>query len=421
MAAPNVAIDMSNAAPLLKIHYSPKFVETLAFKKSPTFAIFGKDTNAGGATVNYPVISDDVGGRSRDMSVAETQAGTVGIQGVQVAEPLIEDFAAFTIKGMAIEAAKGDLNAFMPTLQFSIDSAMRKVGRQASVDLFRSGYGTVGTIASTSSVTSTVMTLAKRESAVNFNRGQTYFFAPSETGDARAGGATLTVDSINLQAGTITWTAAMSTIALLAVGDVVIGEGDRQLTSVSTRYKMAGLPAWIPSAAPSSANDLFPGWDRRKSSAFYGVLVDQSTTGGDILNGTIDTVAEVNRLGGAVDLIIMNPSRAADLRKILQSQGRYSGSEIKSATGYIAFESFRFEGAEVVEDRFCDVNDVWCLQKDTWEIISLGMVPKILNLDGNQFLRMSGADAYSGRCGYYSNLKCHAPGWNGRLILPTRT
>jgi hypothetical protein len=420
MAAPNVAIDMSNAAPLLKIHYSPKWVETLAFKKSPTFAILGKDTNAGGSTVNYPVISDDVGGRSRDMFVAETQAGTVGIQGVQVAEPLIEDFSAFTIKGMAIEAAKGDLNAFMPTLQFSIDSAMRKVGRQASVDLFRSGYGVVGTIAVGGRSGSTI-TLAYREDAVNFNRAQTYFFAPDDTSDARASGATLTVDSVELSTGKVTFTAALSTITGLADGDVIIGEGDRQITSVSTRYKMAGLPAWIPSTKPAAANDLFPGWDRRKSSAFYGVCLDQSTTGGDIMNGTIDIVAEVNRLGGMVDLIIMNPNRAADLRKILQSQSRYDPSSIKSATGYIAFESFKFEGADVVEDRFCKINDVWALQRDTWEVISLGQVPKILNLDGNQFLRMSGADAYSGRCGYYSNLKCHAPGWNGRLILPTRT
>jgi hypothetical protein len=417
MSAP--AIDLSNAAPLVKVHYSARFVETLAFPKSRTLAMFAKDTNAGGATVNYPIISDDVGGRSATLSVAETQDGSIGIQGTQVALPLVSDYASYTVSGLAIEASKGNMNAFMPVLTFSIDSAMRKLGRQASVDFFRSGYGLVGKIAVGGRSGSTI-TLDVKEDAINFNRGQTYFFAPDSTTDARASGTTLQVDSVDMAAGKITFTSALSGISGLADGDVVIGEGDRAISSVSARLKLYGLPAWIPLTAPSAANDLTPGWDRRKSSAFYGVVLDQSTTGGDIMNGTIELVGEVNRLGGDVDMITMNPSRASDLRKILQSQSRYEPSTAKTAAG-IAFDTFKFEGADVIEDRFCHVNDVWALTKNTWEIISLGNVPKIADLDGNQFLRVSGVDGYRGRVLYYANVKCNAPGWNGRLRLPSRT
>lgn len=416
-----IAIDQTNAAPLLKIHYSKKYVETLAFKKSPTLALLGKDTNAGGVTVNYPIISDDVGGRSADMSIAIANAGTIGIQGQQVAEPLIEDFGAFTIKGMTIKACNGDMNSFMKAITFAADSAFRKLGRQMSVDFFRQGWGVIGQIKNPGGISGSTITLQRPEDAVNFNRGDTHMLAPSATADARNAGVTITVSGVDYKTGIITYTTGIvATIAAALVGDVIINQGDRQVTGVTTRRKIAGLPAWIPSVAPAAANDLFPAWDRRTSSAFYGFINDVSTTGGDILNTIIETEGQVNRLGGEVDLIVCNDSRFLDLKKILQQQKMYEGGTVTSASGALSFKSINLNGVDIVKDKFCDVNDVWFLQRDTWEVISLGDSPQILDLDGSQFLRQAGADGYEGRVGYYANLKCHAPGWNGRAILPAR-
>jgi hypothetical protein len=58
------------------------------------------------------------------------------------------------------------------------------------------------------------------------------------------------------------------------------------------------------------------------------------------------------------------------------------------------------------------------LQLDTWKLISLGPVPKVLKYeDRMELLRVYNSDSSECRVGAYSNVVCGAPGWNGQTKL----
>jgi hypothetical protein len=55
--------------------------------------------------------------------------------------------------------------------------------------------------------------------------------------------------------------------------------------------------------------------------------------------------------------------------------------------------------------------------KSTWYLKSNEGMPKILNRDGMRMQRLYNADADGVRAGYYGELCCFAPGWNGVALL----
>ncbi len=59
-------------------------------------------------------------------------------------------------------------------------------------------------------------------------------------------------------------------------------------------------------------------------------------------------------------------------------------------------------------------SQIFALQLDSWDLFSLNSAPHILDYDNQQILRVSDDDAYQIRVGSYSNLRCRAPGFNGR-------
>jgi hypothetical protein len=53
---------------------------------------------------------------------------------------------------------------------------------------------------------------------------------------------------------------------------------------------------------------------------------------------------------------------------------------------------------------------------DTWKFWTLGDIGFIME-DNLRMLRDSTEDSYTWRLGYYGNLVCHAPGFNGVVTL----
>ena len=71
----------------------------------------------------------------------------------------------------------------------------------------------------------------------------------------------------------------------------------------------------------------------------------------------------------------------------------------------------------VVPDTYARKDRAFMLQMDTWKLMSLKKAVRILDLDGNKFLRDSDADSVEIRVGGYKVLGCCAPGWNANIRL----
>jgi hypothetical protein len=113
----------------------------------------------------------------------------------------------------------------------------------------------------------------------------------------------------------------------------------------------------------------------------------------------------------------MNFSNFASLEKALGSKVQY----IQHKVGEVGFEGMQIHGPKgsikIIPDQNCPSDLAWMLQMDTWKLYSLGAAPKILDSDGLKMLREASADAVEVRVGYYAQLGCAAPGFNGVVKL----
>jgi hypothetical protein len=224
------------------------------------------------------------------------------------------------------------------------------------------------------------------------------------------------VIAINKSAGTVTVSATSGGSAGTPVGwvnnDFLLVQGDNNL-------KVKGLQAWLPFTAPTSGDNFF-GVDRSVDPvALAGVRYDGSQQ--TIEEGLQDGLKEVSLYGdGSTDIVIMNPDSMTNLIKSLGSKVVYVDLQ---ANAQIGFKGVMIEGprgpVKVLADRNCPALFAYALQLDTWELGSVGDAPMILTYDkeGLQMLRVSNADAAELRVGYYAQLHCNAPGYNGVIKL----
>ena len=180
--------------------------------------------------------------------------------------------------------------------------------------------------------------------------------------------------------------------------------------------KLSGLQAWVPSSTPSS-------------DAFFGVnrTADSTRLGGNRSDGSakpieealIDGLSLAARNGGTPSHVFCDYGTYANLEKALGSKVQYD--KVSASDAEVGFTSLKIHGpagtVDVIPDVNCQPNVAWALQMDTWSLNSLGEAPQILDLDGNNMLRESSADAYEVRIGFYGNVACNAPGYNTRIAL----
>ena len=133
----------------------------------------------------------------------------------------------------------------------------------------------------------------------------------------------------------------------------------------------------------------------------------------------IEGLSLAARNGGTPSHVMMHYKNYSQLEKALGSKVQYD--KVSASDASVGFSSLKVHGpagtVDVIPDVNCQPDVAWGLQLDTWSLNTLGAAPQILDLDGNNMLRETGADAYEVRCGFYGNVACSAPGWNVRIAL----
>ncbi len=401
--------DMTSFAAALKKRYARDFVESMAYKDAPLFAMIEKNEDFGGEKWVQPVMYEDVHARSALFSQAQTLSTTEESKIKQFEVTRVKDYGVITIDGELIEASKKNEDAFWRGVTTKIDSIMRATALSAKISLYRKGWGAIGQVSSPAG--DTTMTLTNPQDIVNFAVGQQIQFAASEDGDAlRDSGEALTVTGVNRSAGTLTVSANETSIASITDGDFIFVKGDREDSATPTRRKIAGLEDWFPQTAPAST--AFFGVDRTADTRLGGTRLDSTSPVLNLEEALIEGATLCHREGGNPDYAFMNPKKVGDLIKLLGSKVSYVDVSV-GKIGFRALEVHLPTGTvKVIGDRFCPVNRCFLVQMDTIFLGSLGAVPRILNHDGLESLRQASDDGIEIRVGYYANMVCKAPGWN---------
>lgn len=398
--------DLAAGNAALKEWYDADKVNNLTYAKNAFLALVPKNTECGGKYIPTPVIYEVNQGRSGTFTNAQANQTPA-----QLAEFLLtrkKDYDIATIDNETMEAMATDKGAFLRGSTLLVDAAIRGCTLSAASALFRDGTGTIGTIA-TAGITAGVITLTNAADVTQFGVNQTLQANATSGGTPRA--ALGYVIARNVASGTIT--VASSGLGGAAGSPTGWTAADSLLVQGDNNAKISGLPAWLPATAPTSS-DNFYGVNRSTDSRLYGLSYDGSAQ--PIEEALIDHSMLLAREGADPSHWLTNFGTNGALLKALGSKVQYVSMDGPAG---ISFKGVEVHGAnsviKVVADRSCQARQGFLLTMSTWELKSLGDVPKILKYgDGMETLRVYNADAGELRVGYYANLGCSAPGWSGQ-------
>jgi hypothetical protein len=407
-------IDLTSLNPVLKELYDDQKVLNEVYKTNPTLAMMPKMTEAGGKYYPQPVQIGVSQGRSSTFSTAQTNQTSDVFREFLVT--LASDYSLATLDNKTLLSARTDKQAFVNAAKVQVDGAIRSIKNSLGSALFRSGTGTIGQI---SSINTGVIVLASALDVVQFEIGMVLQANATDGGTPRA--ALGYVISVDRSAGTVTVSASLGGVAGNPSGwagnDYLLVQGDNNA-------KIAGLAGWLPFTAPT-AGDNWYGVDRSIDTVrLAGNRKDASNQ--SIEEGIQDFLTQIAINDGAPDYFITNPNSYVALQKALGSKAQIvelaaeMGKDYRAVVGFKALE-IQMSGmtVKVLQDRNCPAMFGYALQMDTWKLISLGDAPQILTYgaEGLEVLRVSNADAAELRVGYYANLVCNAPAYNGVIKL----
>jgi len=400
-----MSLDMTSFDAALKELYRNQTVPNLEYSKNPFLAMVPKMTEFYGDKYPLPVRYGGPQGRSATFANAQTNKGNSSLTKFELTH--VRDYSLASIDGLTLEASQSDKGAFIRAAKLEIDGALQTATRSLARALFRDGSGAIGRV--TTGGTGTSITLTDTNDVVNFEVGQELQFCATKTGSSVKSG-NITVTAVNRTTGVLTTDAASAIDggSGTATNDFIYQMGDYD-------GMIKGLDAWISDAA--SPGTLFGVTRTTDRTRLAGVYKDGSST--PIEEALIDGLTLVAREGGRPDTIFINFNQFSNLEKALGAKVQYG--TVKS--GEFGFSSLKMHGpngtVDVVPDHNCENDAAYLLQMDTFQLCSIGPAPKILTHDGNKMLRETSSDGVEIRCGYYAQLGCNAPGYNGRVLLAT--
>jgi hypothetical protein len=424
----------TTAAAALKTRFylDKNTIPDMTYEESPAYALIPKSEDWGGDNSTFPIMigQNQTGSATFGTSQAlkTTSAGTYNLKKWLLPSSANKKHYTFaTIPGDLIRAMEGNANAYFPEVSANVESAIKASARRFSIDLFRDGFGAIGTIAA-GGISSATITLTQAEDAKNFEQNMNVIFSSTNSSAVLrgAGGGSaqvLIVDSVDEDAGTVTFTANVSTVTggggSVAAGDFVFPNGDRQDSATPSRLRLVGFEGWTPFDRTTLTSTPFFNIDRSKN---------KTRLGGSFLDGTTKSIREsiqtmVSLLAGRKanpKYAFLSFSKWNELALEFGSNVQYVDLKV-GEQGVVGFKSIRVNGpkgsVEVLPDQGCPANRCFVIQPDTWKLLSLGKPIGFLDEDDNRMLRETSSDSYEVRIGGYVELLCMAPGFNGVIGL----
>jgi hypothetical protein len=405
------ALDLTSFDAALKQHYTADRVQMAVYKDFPLLAMLAKMEKFGGKNLPIPITYGTPQGRSA--SFAKAKAGKKPGKYTDFVLTRDHDYALYDLDNETMLASMGNENAFMQAATVEVDGAILSIKNSLAGAVFRDGLGWIGQVnAEPSTNASTfLVTLKSADDVVNFEVGQTLVIYSASTGGSKrtsdGSDDEWEIAAINRDTGVLTLTGTYSGSGDIAANDYIFVDGDED-------SKVKGLAAWLPYTAPSSS--LFFGVDRSVDTVrLAGVRMDCSAVSQE--EAAINLVTRINREGGNPDAYFLNHDNYRKLELELGSKVQYQKVKVPFGKAEISFEGIRLSGPKssvtVLPDPKCPVEYGYMLQMNTWKLYSLGKAPMMLDQDGNKWLRNSDSDSIEGRIGYYAQLGCNAPGFNG--------
>jgi hypothetical protein len=414
-------LDINAVNNVLKLQYTQPRVETLAIG-AVLYSILTKKTDWVGGQHPISIRSALPGGSSVTFSDAQDNSTASVYKRFYAIRKHAYQLAI--LDGETQDSAESNAGAQLDAIKAEIDGTLESMIERIEADLCGNGGGALGRLTSStdpdrpSIVSSNTVYLQYPADALKMSEGMPVQLSATDgtSGAVKASSDVLTsvdVDTGKLTVAT-TWDANITTAAAL---DYVFRKGD--FPSVNSHP--FGLFGWIPPTAPSATP--FLGVDRSVDRTRLAGVRYTDGAGGPIDEILIRLATEVSKPARSrPDLAVLSPRKWAKLVQTIEartSNVRYG--KVQSTNGQFGYDSVQLIGPmgpiDVVAAPFYPDTHAHLLMKSTWYLKSNEGMPKILNRDGMRMQRLYNADADGVRAGYYGELCCFAPGWNGVALL----
>lgn len=411
----------ANNQKALAVNYDRPFRGKVGWSKG---ALAGMLTKVVGAGITGPVIPIRSGNSpavSASFANAQAQAAIQFTKTEQFAPAWVKKYGLAQIDGLLMAAAQGSGGLF-DKFCVQIDGMLDGVMNQFSADVYRSGSGYVGRIATAAqgeTLASTTLVLANPEDIVHFGKGMRLVASATEFGALKDAGAVVTVTGISaLQAGTLLLSGNLTaTITTATFGDFLFIEGNHAASQVSVSC-LPGIDAWLP-ITPFAGVDI-SGAQRNTDALLLGTILDTTTATSTVAGANkedlcIEAITASARYGGNPEKMVYftNPTNYKQL--IQTGMSKFRPTMVKGPYG-IGFQGARIMATEgevmIMPDRYCPVQRSYLLDMSSWKYYGAGSaeVPRFLNADGvGEILRMTAEDSVESRAGYYGTIGCNNP------------
>lgn len=393
-----------NAA--LKTLYSDQRVGQLRYEDNPLLALLPKDQKLfGKGLFSQPI--NYTPGAGASSTFATTLANQVVGSPVEFQIPRRKVYALGTVDNETLKASANDIGAFLDAASFVGDQVMRQAVDFLARSLYGSGTGTIGQV--DGSVTSGVINLVDKTSAVHFEVGQVLEASTTDGGTARA--AKGYVIAVDRDAGVVTVSAtaggSAGTPSDWADEDFLRVEGTRNVA-------ILGLGSWLPTVAPTTGDAVFVTDRSVDPTKLAGVRFDG--TGMSIDSALVRASHRIGREGGRPSHAFMSYETLSALVDSLGSKVQYTDLKGPANIGFKAVEIHGGNSTiKCIADRNCPPKRAYLLTLADWKLRSLGAMPEF---DGGAAgMLLPDADAHQIRATGYGLLACEAPGHSGVVTL----
>lgn len=386
----------TSGAAFLKKFYSPEVViNTISKNSSRLLNLIKHHTDGAGRDYNFLSVVGDNPSGSASFDEAQERGQNAQSSGYQFTVTWCDDYQAPSVSKGQIARTRNQKGGWIPVLRHEIDSALRYSGHRRSVALYTTGFGELATVTNAIGAGTTITLgnprtgAADRSMAFRFIKGMKLVFSATISANLLRAGQSAVVAKVNYSAGTIDMDVALNTIGGLAQNDVIFTKGDRQDSATPARLRPAGLPAWVPTTAPTPAENFF-GVDRTENSFLYGWIIDGTTTGKSLSQCLVEAANLCSTVGNAERLVAaVSVDKFIEL-SAAQEDKQYTMITGRGGTGYKALLVYA-DGVElpVISDKYCPNSEAYVMDPKAIDHPSMGQAPHMDDEDGNAVLRQS--------------------------------
>jgi hypothetical protein len=135
---------------VMKEWYTPRRVQHMVYKDNAFLALVPKSTKFPGKNMPVPIVYGNPTSTGATFATARAIATTAsngsGTKVDQFTLTRVKRYGFAIIDGEVLKASESDEGAFLKALKTEIDGVIHQLKRNVAVQLFRGGWGKIGTI-----------------------------------------------------------------------------------------------------------------------------------------------------------------------------------------------------------------------------------------------------------------------------------